>query len=115
MRLGLDTGKMELSIIEKQYSDIELKLSHMDDDFNFSKMSKMSIKSKIKNSSSNNTKNQLSSQPKSDNNPENLAYQFPRQTRHHDFRNYQYDKFKGRNSRKSSTHNEGSIKHETIT
>lgn len=113
--LGLDSGRMELSIIEKQYSDIELKVNHIDDDFDFSKLS---VKSKFKNSSSNQTKSKFLSDPNSQ--PAKIknsqgAYQFPRNTRHQDFRMFQLERFKGRNSRKSSTHNEGSLKHDTIT
>ena len=75
---------MELSIIEKQYSDIEFKVSHMDEDFDFSKISYKSPGNKMRNSTSSKTKK--ASNPKSQpvnhyENP-NSAYQYPRQDRY---------------------------------
>lgn len=92
----METGKIEFSIIEKQYSDAEYKLSHLGDDLDFSKLSE---KLKAKNSSSENTQQA--------NHHDNQAYQYPRQTRYHDFRMLQYgNHYRGRDSRKSSTHND---------
>lgn len=37
-RLGIDTNRMELSVIERKYSDFELRLAHLDKDFEFSRI-----------------------------------------------------------------------------
>ncbi len=98
---------MEISVIGKQYSDLELKLSNLDKDFDLSKFSSKS-RSKPKNSSSNNM-----SQKPTNNNP---AYEYPGVPRQHDFRKLQYSRYlQERNSRKSSTHNDLSNKADTGT